>query len=85
MSAPPEKTRQLAIELRLLWLLDKVRRKQVGYSRAAELAQMSVAEFMEKMAEQGISPWEYEPDQVARGVEALEGLLGRSSSSTPAP
>lgn len=84
LTDPPAPAEELAQELRVLWLIEKVRRRQMGYGKAAELAGVPVASFLKKMGEHAVSPWNYEPGEVTRQVQALEDILG-SSSPTPVP
>lgn len=56
----------LAREMRLLWLLEQVRQRRLGFGKAAELADVPLARFLESMAEHGITPFDYDPDEIDR-------------------
>ena len=56
----PWKPQQIAEELRTLWLLEQVRQRRLGHGKAAELAGISEAEFVVRMGEHGISPFDYD-------------------------
>ncbi|MEM9556262.1 MAG: UPF0175 family protein [Acidobacteriota bacterium] len=57
--------RSLARELQQLWLLEEVRKGRLSTGRAAALAQLTVAEFLALMHDHGISPFNYEIDELA--------------------
>lgn len=62
----PWEPEQLAENLRLLWLLDQVRERRLGHSKAAELSGLPVAQFLRLMGRHGITPFDYdEADLVA--------------------
>jgi predicted HTH domain antitoxin len=54
----------LAEELRLLFLLEEVRNRRLGYGRAAEMAGMGVARFVKVMASHGISQFDYDAGEL---------------------
>jgi predicted HTH domain antitoxin len=67
---------EVSSDLRLLWLVDQVRRRQLGYAKAAELAGMPQAAFVRVLGEHHVSPIDLDDDELAREIEA--GLaLGR--------
>lgn len=53
-------------EMRALWLVEQVRRRHLGFGRAAELAGMSVKRFLELMSEHQATPFDYDPDELAQ-------------------
>lgn len=55
---------EIAAELRLLWLLDQVRQRRLGHGKAAELSGLSRADFLLLMGRHGISPFDYDPDEL---------------------
>ncbi len=57
---------QLAEELRLLWLLDQVRQRRLGFGRAAELAGIPMASFLDLMREHQVTPFDYDRDELER-------------------
>lgn len=66
---------ETASELRLLWILDQVRRHNISQGRGAELAGMPRADFMDLMCEHGIAVIDLSPDELDAEVEMLEHLL----------
>lgn len=60
----PWQPRQLAEELRLLWLLEQVRQRRLGFGKAAALAGTPVARFLELMRERNITPFDYDADEL---------------------
>lgn len=63
-SHTPWDPRQLAHELRLLWFLELVRQRRLGFGKAAELAQVPLARFLELMGEHQITPFDYDPEDI---------------------
>jgi predicted HTH domain antitoxin len=66
---------EIAAEMRLLWILDLVRRHHISQGRGAELAAMPRADFMDLMGEHGIPVIDLSPDELDAEVEMLEHLL----------
>ncbi len=67
----------VASELRLLWLIDQVRQRRLGYPKAAELAGVSQAAFERILATHHVSPFDMDDDELEREIAA--GLdLGRA-------
>jgi predicted HTH domain antitoxin len=62
--------REIAREMRVLWLLEEVRARRLGYGKAAELADMPVADFLRLMGTHQITPFDYDPDELARELGA---------------
>jgi predicted HTH domain antitoxin len=58
--------REVAQEMRLLWLLEEVRSRRLGFGKAAELAGIPLARFLSLMGEHKITPFDYDPDELAR-------------------
>ena len=58
--------REIAQELRLLWLLEEVRARRLGFGKAAELAGVPQARFLDLMGEHSITPFDYDADELAR-------------------
>lgn len=58
--------RAVAQEMRLLWLLEEVRSRRLGFGKAAELAGIPLASFLSLMGEHKITPFDYDPDELAR-------------------
>ena len=60
----PWEPEAIAEEMRLLWLLEQVRDRRLGYGKAAELAGMPVAAFVELMGKHRISPFDFDPGEL---------------------
>lgn len=52
--------------MRLLWLLEEVRLRRLGFGKAAELAGIPLAEFLLLMGKHHITPFDYDTDELAR-------------------
>lgn len=59
----PEK---IAADMVLCWLLELVRQRRMGFGKAAEVAKMPVARFLEIMHERNITPFDYDEDELDR-------------------
>ena len=53
-------------EAKLLWLLEEVRSRRMGYGKAAELAGIPLAQFLSLMGQHHITPFDYGADELAR-------------------
>jgi len=62
----PWEPREVAEEMRLLWLLEEVRSRRLGYGKAAELAGIPLAGFIQLMGKHHITPFDYDADELAR-------------------
>ena len=60
----------VAQEMRVLWLLEEVRTRRLGYGKAAELAGVPVAEFLRLMGRHQITPFDYDDDELSREIGA---------------
>ena len=60
--------REVAQELRLLWLLEEVRTHRLGFGKAAELAGLPQARFLDLMGQHSISPFDYDAEELAREI-----------------
>lgn len=60
------KPQEVAQEMRLLWLLEEVRARRLGFGKAAELSGIPVAAFLQLMGQHQISPFNYDDDELAR-------------------
>lgn len=56
---------QLSRELRELWLLEQVRQRRLAFTKAAELSGVPLALFLERMRAQKITPFDFDPDDLA--------------------
>ena len=63
--------REAGEEMRRLFFVDLVRAGRLSYTKAAELLEVSQAEFLTVMARHGISPFAF-------GESELEAELGRT-------
>lgn len=55
---------RIAEELRLLWLLDQVRERRLAHGKAAELAGLPRARFLQIMGQHRISAFDYDSDDL---------------------
>jgi predicted HTH domain antitoxin len=62
----PWEPREIAEEMRLLWLLEEVRSRRLGYGKAAKLAEISLARFLSLMGQHHITPFDYDTEELAR-------------------
>jgi predicted HTH domain antitoxin len=60
----------VASDLRLLWLVDQVRQRRLGYAKAAELAGMPQAAFERVLAVHHVSPFDMDEDELDREIAA---------------
>lgn len=58
--------REVADEMRLLWLLEEVRSRRLGFGKAAELAGLPTAQFLLLMGKHHMTPFDYDEDELAR-------------------
>lgn len=61
----PREPQKLASELRVLWFLEQVRQRRLGFEKAAELAGLPIARFLERMRESQVTPFDFDPDELA--------------------
>ena len=54
---------RISSELRLLWLLEQVRERRLGHGKAAELAGVPRARFLQIMGEHRITAFDYDADE----------------------
>jgi predicted HTH domain antitoxin len=62
----------IAADLRLLWVLDRVRTGRISIGKAAELASMNRWDFMRVMGEHEIPVINYPPEDLARELGDLK-------------
>jgi predicted HTH domain antitoxin len=62
----PWEPKRIAQEMRALWLVEQVRQRRLGFGKAAELAGIPVARFLELMAEHDVTPFDLDPDEIER-------------------
>jgi len=61
---------EVADEMRLLWLLEEVRSRRLGFGKAAELAGLPIAQFLLLMGKQHITPFDYDEAELERELAA---------------
>ena len=67
-------TGELAADLRLLWIIDRVRAGCISLGRGATLAGMDRWSFMRAMDERGVSVIGYSVEDLRKDVTTLESL-----------
>ena len=67
-------TGELASELRLLWIIDRVRSGGISLGRAAVLAGMDRWSFMQAMSAHGVPAIGYSVEDLKKDVATLESL-----------
>lgn len=67
-------TGELAADLRLLWIIDRVRAGCISLGRGAVLAGMDRWSFMRAMDERGVSMIAYSVEDLKKDVATLESL-----------
>jgi predicted HTH domain antitoxin len=55
---------RIASQLRLLWLLEQVRERRIGHGKAAELAGLGRAQFLEIMGKHRMTAFDYDVDEL---------------------
>ena len=65
---------ELASELRLLWIIDRVRSGCISLGKGAELAGMDRWSFMQAMDERGVPVIGYSVEDLKKDVTTLESL-----------
>jgi predicted HTH domain antitoxin len=56
---------RIAADLRLLWLLEQVRERRLAHGKAAEMAGIPRALFLQIMGKHGLSAFDYDADDLA--------------------
>lgn len=57
---------EVSQEMRRLWLLEEVRSRRLGFGKAAELAEVPVANFLRLMGEHHIDVFNYDDSEIDR-------------------
>ncbi len=55
---------RISAELRLLWLLEQVRERRLGHGKAAELAGLPRARFLQIMGQHRLTAFDYDPNEL---------------------
>ena len=63
---------QLGAELRQLWAVDQVRRRRLGVGKAAEVAGLPRAAFMQLLGEHGVPVIDYPIEELRDELRSLE-------------
>ena len=63
---------QLGAELRQLWAVDQVRRHRLGVGKAAEVAGLPRAAFMQLLGEHGVPVIDYPIEELRDELRSLE-------------
>ncbi len=58
--------KEIADEMRILWLLEEVRSRRLGFGKAAELAGLPQVRFLLLMGKHGITPFDYDEAELAQ-------------------
>lgn len=61
----PGDAHQLARELRILWLLEQVRQRRIAFTKAAQLADLPLGAFLQRMGDLQITPFDYDDEELA--------------------
>jgi predicted HTH domain antitoxin len=72
----PWEPTEIAQEMRVLWLIEQVRERRMGYGKAAELAGIPKAQFVLLMGKHQISPFDYDPDELEAELRAATRVAG---------
>ena len=60
----------VSADLRLLWLVDQVRQRRIGYAKAAGLAGLPQAAFVKVLGEHHITPFDLDDAELDRELVA---------------
>ena len=60
---------EVSSDLRLLWLVEQVRQRRLGYAKAAELAGIAQAAFVKVLGVHHISPFDLDDEELDREIE----------------
>lgn len=63
--------KKAAEEMRILYMLELVRKGKVTYGKAAELLDVSQAEFLEYMARHEMSPFRFTKEELHNKLESM--------------
>ncbi|MGH7393026.1 MAG: UPF0175 family protein [Candidatus Rokuibacteriota bacterium] len=64
----------MATELRLLWIIDRVRAGRISVGKGAELAGLDRWSFVRTMEERGVPVIAYSTEDLRKDVATLESL-----------
>ena len=61
---------EVSSDLRVLWLVEQVRQRRLGYAKAAEFAGMAQAAFVKILGAHHISPFDLDEEEIDREIDA---------------
>lgn len=70
----PWSASEVSSDLRLLWLVEEVRQRRLGYAKAAEFAGMPQATFVKVLGAHLVSPFDLDDDEVDRELKTGAAL-----------
>ncbi len=73
----PWSASEVSSDLRLLWFVDQVRQRRLGYAKAADLVGMPQAAFVKVLGAHHVTPFDLDEDELEREISAGT-LLGRA-------
>ena len=62
---------EIAKEMRVLWLVEQVRQRRLGHGKAAEMAKMPRAAFLQVMGKHKVSVFDFDSDELADELSAI--------------
>ncbi len=62
---------------RIDWLIEQVKQRRLSYGKAAELAGVPKARFIQRMGRRGVSSLDYDEEDLAGEIRAAEEIAGR--------
>ena len=62
---------------RIEWLIEQVKQRRLSYGKAAELAGVPKARFIQLMGERHVSSIDYDEEELAAEVRGAEEITGR--------
>jgi predicted HTH domain antitoxin len=62
---------EIGRDMRALWLVEQVRERRLGYGKAAQLADMPLAAFLDLMGRHHVSPFDFDPSELATECQPL--------------
>ena len=70
----PWSAAEVASDLRLLWLVDQVRQRRIGYAKGAELAGVPQAAFVRVLGIHHVSPFDLDDAELEREIATARTL-----------
>jgi hypothetical protein len=66
----PWSAAEVSSDLRLLWFVDQVRQRRLGYAQAAHLAGMAQAAFVRVLGVHHVTPFDLDDEELEREISA---------------